>query len=383
MRTRRNVLITAGVTSLGLFSEETPGHASGTPSPAVQDIFQAAAAGNVKRATELASENPWIAKLRSADGRTPLHYAVAGGQTEMIFFLTMKGADLSAGPESPLLSAVDFPDRAKAFEMSQTLLMNASDPKARRKDGKTALDLATARGYADIADLLIHRSAESGSASNVERAYFGKRYTQDANGRPFQQADIDGLPQDFVNQFVMLAHFDGARVRHLFHLAPGLLAARATWDELAVEAAAHMGLVDLARFLADRGAPVSTCTAAMLGLEERVQSLINSDANCLRERGAHDLPLLTYTACGEQRIEIAEYLIKAGANVQASGLGLTTLHVAAAKGHIELAELLLAHGADVNSPGAQSGKAVTPLALATRAKQSKMEQFLQSRGGRV
>jgi ankyrin repeat protein len=64
-------------------------------------------------------------------------------------------------------------------------------------------------------------------------------------------------------------------------------------------------------------------------------------------------------------------------------LGLTTLHVAAAKGHIELAELLLAHGADVNSPGAQGGRMLTPLAMAARSKQSKMENFLKSRGGRV
>jgi ankyrin repeat protein len=384
MPTRRKLLITAGFTPLASFCQQAPcALTPGTPAASGQDIFEAAASGNVKRATELANENPWIAKLRSSDGRTPLHYAVAGGQTEIIFFVTMKGADLSAGPESPLLAAVDFPDHVKAVEMSRTLLMNASDPNARRKDGKSALDLAIARGYNDIADLLIHRGAESNVQSKVERVYFGKRYSYDAEGRPFEPADLDGLPQDFINQFVTLAHFDAARVKRLFQLAPGLLAARATWDELAIEAAAHMGLTDLAQFFAGHGAPISTCTAALLGLRERVEALVQSDSNCLRERGAHDIPLLAYTAYGEQRVEIAEFLLKSGANVHATGLGLTTLHVAAAKGHIELAELLLAHGADVNSPGAQGGRMLTPLAMAARSKQSKMENFLKSRGGRV
>ncbi len=72
------------------------------------DIFEAAYRGDTARATELAKLNPAIARLRSPDGRTPLHFAAAGGQVEMISFLTMQGADLSAGPESPLLSAVDF-----------------------------------------------------------------------------------------------------------------------------------------------------------------------------------------------------------------------------------------------------------------------------------
>jgi ankyrin repeat protein len=381
MEHRRSFLSTLGLGSAALASGQT----SSAKDPTI-DIFQCAYQGDIPRATELAKLNPAIARMRSADGRTPLHYAVEGGQTGMIFFLTMQGADLSAGPESPLLAAVDYPDHALAVEMSQTLLMNASDPNARRADGRSALDLAISRGYGDVADLLVHRGANGmgADAIMVERVHFGRRYSFDIEGRPYQPEDIDGLPQDFINEFTRLAHFDADRVKHLMKIAPGLIGARATWDELGIEAAAHMGLVALARHLADHGAPVSTCTATLLGLRDRVEALVISDAACVRERGAHDIALLGYTAYDDQRPEIADYLLRSGASVQAKALGgLTTLHIAASKGYVELADVLLMHGADVNAKAKSRDEEITPLAIAIKAKRDKMVDFLKSRGGRV
>jgi ankyrin repeat protein len=349
------------------------------------DIFHAALNGDIPAATALAEQNPAIARLRSAEGKTALHCAVEAGHTDMIFFLTQKGADLSAGPESPLLTAVDYPNHAVALDMSQALLMNASDPNAKRADGKTALDLAAARGYADIVEILVHRGASgsiAGATVKTEQVYFGKRYSFEVHGKPFVPENLDGLPQDFINDFARLAHFDAERVKHLYKLAPALLAARATWDESAIEAASHMGLTPLARFLADAGAPVSTCTATLLGLRDRVESLVKSDAACVRERGAHDIALMAYTAYGEQHTEIADYLLRAGATVEAKALGITTLHIAATKGYVELAEVLLSHGADVNAAGSTRGSTMTPLAVALRAKQDRMAEFLKSRGGR-
>jgi hypothetical protein len=119
--------------------------------------------------------------------------------------------------------------------------------------------------------------------------------------RPRNQRDLTAirLPQEFINEVARLSHFDSERVKHLMKIAPGLIGARATWDESGIEAAAHMGLVPLARHFADHGAPVSTCTATLLGLRDRVESLVKSDAACVRERGAHDIALLAYTAFGD------------------------------------------------------------------------------------
>jgi ankyrin repeat protein len=385
MPSRRTFLISSSAASCALQAQEQPKTHPPIPEQAGSgaDIFEAAFRGDMKRATELAEQNPAVAKLRSADGRTALHYAAAGGHPDMIMFLTTKGADLSAGPESPLFAAIDYPDHAIATEMAQSLLMNASDPNAKRKDGKTALDIAGDRGYADIAAMLIHRGAEFHGASDVDRVYYGRRYSYDAQGNAYTPQDIKGLPQDFINEFVRLSHSDVERVKHLYKLAPGLLAARATWDELPIEAASHVGLVPLAQFLADQGSPVSTCTATVLGLKHRVEALVKADPNCLRERGAHDLPLMSYTAWGQQRTEIAEFLLNSGADVHVKGFSMTTLHIAALKGHIDLAKLLLERGADVNEPSKQKGAIVTPLAMAVRAKQEKMQQFLKERGGKA
>ena len=201
MPSRRTFLISASLAPCALPAQDKPKQEPGPSDHApdsTSDIFEAAFQGDLKRATALAGQNPAIAKLRSADGRTPLHYAAAGGQPNMIMFLTTKGADLSAGPESPLLTAVDHADHAIASEMAQTLLMNASDPNARRKDGTSALDVARNRGYDDIVAMLIHRGAEFQGKSAVERVYLDRRYSYDAQGNPFKPQDTSVLSDKFI-----------------------------------------------------------------------------------------------------------------------------------------------------------------------------------------
>lgn len=347
--------------------------------PAPLDIFQAAAAGDVPRATALIEADPHVVRARSADGRTPLHYATAAGKSEMALFLGTKGAELSAGPESPLLAAVDWPEHAAAWEMSQFLLANASDPNARRADGTTALQLAQARGHRDIVELLIHRGAASDDRS-VERVHFARRFTQDLHGKPVRRDDSNGLEWTQINPFVTLAHFNFEKVKELLAATPALLDTRASWDETAIEAAAHMGQAPMATYLAEKGACVSTCTAVLLSQTAMVKEALAADPLSVHERGAHDIAILAYTAYGSQKPEIAEILLKAGAPVQSKALGVTALHLAAQKGYVELAEVLIAHGADVNLSVPLRGKSVTPLALAAQADQKKMAELLRSKG---
>jgi ankyrin repeat protein len=276
--------------------------------------------------------------------------------------------------------------------------MNASDPNATRLDGKSALFLAAAHGYADLAEMMIHRGARvtpgeiaaaTGeavpvlrNASSIEKVHYSRRYIQDAQGKPVTRDDTNGVPWPRVNEFVRLSHFDFEKVKQLCQDTPALLNTRASWDELAVEAGAHVGRVPIASWLADRGAAISTCTAVLLGMAGKVKEALAADPLCLHERGAHDIAILSYTAWGNQQTAIAEQLLKAGATVDARSLSQTTLHLAASKGYTDLAALLLEHGADINATYQSKGLAITPLAAAIKARQDKMEQFLRSRGAR-
>lgn len=352
----------------------------------VLDIFDAMASGNGPRAAELAKDDPGIAHHRLPDGRTPLNIATEAGRPDMVVFLAMHGADLSAGSESPLLAAVNHPDRAIATEMSHFLLMNASNPNVRGRDGRTALQLAAHRGYDDLVQMLIHRGADPSSipnAPNVERAYYGRRFTQDLNGSPIKMEDNYGIPQELINQFASVAHFDFERVKKLQKLCPMLVMAKATWDEMGIEAAAHMGHAAMAQFLADLGSPVSTCTATLLGARDLVKKILNEDAACVRERGAHDIAILAYTAYANPQLDIAQMLLACGADIHARSLGQTILHIVAGKGHVELAQLLLEHGADINATAKVKNAMITPLGFAIQAKQTKMAEFLKDRGGRA
>jgi ankyrin repeat protein len=330
---------------------------------AVPDIFQAAASGDVKRATELLDAQPELVRARSED-RTPLHVAARAGKPEMVIFLLARGAELSVGPESPLIVAVDWPDHEVAFAMAQPLINNASDLNARSRDGRTVMEIAKSRRHTELVEWLKHR----------ELAWYGRR--------PKADSDLNGLAWPLVNRFVSISHGDFEKVKQMMGDEPGLLNVRASWDELPVEAASHTGQTPIAEWLAAKGAMVSTCTATLLGLADRVKAAIAADARCVRERGAHDIAIMAYTAYGKEQTAIAEMLLKAGADVNGLALNVTTLHVAASKGYVDLGTLLIERGADVNLVAKTQRGMVTALDVAVRQKQEGMEKLLRSKGAR-
>ena len=61
---------------------------------------------------------------------------------------------------------------------------------------------------------------------------------------------------------------------------------------------------------------------------------------------------------------------------------MTPLHLAANKGYVDFGALLIGHGADVNLAVKLRDGMTTPLALAIKAKQSKMEALLKEHGAR-
>jgi len=257
------------------------------------------------------------------------------------------------------------------------LLRKGADAAAKDAEGRSALEVAALRTGNPASALLR-------APGSVARDLYTSRYSA-APGAPVGQApETDGIPQDFINRFVTVCHFDPERTRKLYTLCPALLMTRSSWNELGIEGAAHVGTEPCAYFLLEKGAALSICTATMLGMTARVNELLRENAQRAAERGAHDLPLLLYTAFGKERVDTAEVLLKAGADPNADMRGITALHMAARKGYVRLAEVLLAGGADPNLaadyPFLAQG---TALAVAVKYKRDDVAALLRARGGRM
>ncbi|KFB40787.1 hypothetical protein ZHAS_00008218 [Anopheles sinensis] len=89
--------------------------------------------------------------------------------------------------------------------------------------------------------------------------------------------------------------------------------------------------------------------AAKKGNLARVQRLVTSDnINCRDAQGRNSTPL--HLAAGYNNLEVAEYLLEHGADVNAQDKGgLIPLHNASSYGHLDIAALLIKHNTVVNA----------------------------------
>jgi ankyrin repeat protein len=185
--------------------------------------------------------------------------------------------------------------------------------------------------------------------------------------------------QETIDEFVGNAHGNLVRVEELISDYPDIVDAKASFDETALQAAAQMGREDIANFLLSHGAVMDIFGASMLGDVKRVREFLERDRNRANAPGGHGFPPLYYAAV-KNRIEIAEVLLRNGANVNMGEGSNTALHAAALNGQAEFALWLLNHGAHVNALDYE-GK--TPLAIAEKAGQSKLVELLRKNGGEI
>ena len=150
---------------------------------------------------------------------------------------------------------------------------------------------------------------------------------------------------------------------------PKLLNASYQWNqndtETAVQAAAQVGSANVAQFLLKQGAPLETCTAAMLGMRDEVERRLTEDPSNANATGAHGIPLLPHAVWSENP-GLVQLVFERGAK---SGANLA-LHNAVSRGNQEIVEWLLGNtGPDVQSKNFQ-GK--TPLTVATERREERI-----------
>lgn len=186
------------------------------------------------------------------------------------------------------------------------------------------------------------------------------------------------LSPDQIKEFVTAGHFDLTTVKTMLAETPALLNSVHYWTEdqpeTALAAASHVGNRAIAEFLLERGAPMTICTAAMLGLTEHVREFLEDDPALANARGAHHIPILFHAALSGET-DLTRLLLAEGNNRE--GID-DALHAAAGYGHLDMVRWLLANGAsDINVKDWQ-GK--TPLAVALENEDDDMATLLRSHG---
>ncbi len=362
------------------------------------DLVSACCLDDLERVRTLTADK------REARNPEAMRMAATYGRTAIVKLLLERGADPEDAQYGGLpLSyfALDHP------EVLKLLLDAGADPKVRIEhhgngegpQGSTLLHEAAGKGVVESAKLLVARGV-SVDARNAQGA------------TPLDEACSGGHPE-MVNWLLrnkadVNAHADRGRT-------PTSLAARGIWPdqdegnarcqavirsleqagvELDVFAAIACNDVrQLARILqanpqagiqrTQTGLP-AIHLAVILDRKEIVKLLLDKSIDPNVRSQEKDIGSTGETALLEAafwgRLEIAEMLIKHGANVNARAeRGITPLHEAARMQHVELARLLLEHGADVN---AKDNQKHTPLDWSNDGDESpEIAELLRKYGG--
>ncbi len=381
------------------------------------DLVEAVFGGrpeDAQRVAELVEKYPRLINDLHPWGGTAVHATVRRGRTDLLFATLRSGPDFnlpSAAPESltACRMAVDHPDPAVAEELVDALAGNGGDPNAPQGDGWTTLHAAARAGNPEVIRLLLFDGADPEARTpdretaldiavrlghneaaallrkpnSLPRKHRTSRFLYTADGGHYEPKPQPALPWPVINEYVAVAHGNLARMRELLALYPTVLHACASWDELAVEAGAHVGFKDGVHLVLDQGAPCALPTAAMLGMTAHVKKLLAEDPQRIWDCGAHNMPPMWFPAIGggtPDNLEIAQLLLDAGADPNAHKRGQTALHWAARGGQMDMVDLLLGHGADPNAKAKTPQGDVTPLAMAVKAEKKDVAERLRKGG---
>jgi ankyrin repeat protein len=127
------------------------------------DVFEAAALGKVSPLRQLLAVDPTLARARSDDDFTALHYAAFFDGPEAARLLLEQGADVNAFADNDLgVHPLNSAAAAGRADVAAVLLEHGADPNATTRSGFTPLDAARENGDEALAGLLRSSGARDG-----------------------------------------------------------------------------------------------------------------------------------------------------------------------------------------------------------------------------
>jgi ankyrin repeat protein len=261
------------------------------------------------------------ANVKNGSGELgPLHVAAKQGRSEIIPILIAFGADLDGKRGNFRFPPLSFAANA---EVAETLINYGADVNLRNENGFTPLHLLAEQGYIEAAEVLLKHGADIDA-----RDKWGKTPLHYAS--EYGQAD-------------MIAFLLEKRVALNARDEQGMTAVnRAVQDDIWAPKVERKKCAEL---LISKGADYTISDAVWLGDSAKVEQLLGNNPALAN-------PAVLLIAVKEGHANIAELLIKSGADLDANLFGTPLLHVAANSGNIEVVKVLLDNGADVNQRGA-------------------------------
>jgi ankyrin repeat protein len=310
-------------------------------------------------------------------GQTPLHFAVLNGATEVAGILLKNGASVDAMSDygTPLMITAE--SEQGSAEMAEILIENGADPDA--KGWRTSpLHFASRRNAAGIIGILLKNGADINNQGPMK--YTALHYAAKSGSTEAVRLLLEGG-----------AEIDARATPEITPLHVAIKESRVDAVRLLVEAGADVNAIsgigtysfrnadpmilaldrdrvdiEIVKILLQAGADVNTDEfikgrlfriAAQRG-PGFTELLIKIDFDILGRTSNGSTLLHICTENGQ--VELAKFLLRAGADVNARGGSWerSPLHLAALHGHTEIAILLLKAGADVHS---RNGTGKTPL----------------------
>jgi len=125
------------------------------------DIFEAVAAGKAEPVSAMLDRDPGQAKIWSADGFTPLHFAAFFGQPAIARELVRRGGDVAAVSMKPMeVTPLHSAAAAHSTEIVRMLVESGAPVNAKQHGGWTALHAAADNGDEEMIKILLQHDAD-------------------------------------------------------------------------------------------------------------------------------------------------------------------------------------------------------------------------------